>query len=127
MELVWPSCICGYHVNGENWTAVLGEELNCEREIGNVVDRYAVVVKKPDMGETVGHLPKRISRMCSSFLQQGYALTATVTGRRRYSSDLVQGGLEIPCNLRFVGDEKAIIKLTRVLKLRKCLKHLMHK
>ena len=55
MELVWPSCIRGYHVYGENWTAVLGEELNCEREIGNMVDRYAVAVKKPDMGETVGH------------------------------------------------------------------------
>ena len=76
MELVWPSCIRGYHVYGENWTAVLGEELNCEREIGNVVDRYAVAV------ETVGQVPKRISRMCSSFLQQDYALTATVTGRR---------------------------------------------
>ena len=126
MELVWPSCIRGYHVYGENWTAVLGEELNCEMETGNVVDRYAVGVKKPDTGETVGHVPKRISRMCSLFLQ-GYALTATVTGRRRYSSDLVQGGLEIPCNLQFVGDEKAIIKLKRVLKLRKCLKHLMHK
>ena len=119
MELVWPSCIHGYHVYGEKWTAVLGEELNCEREIGNVVDRYAVAVKKPDMGETVGHVPKRISRMCSSFLQQGYALTATVTGQHRYSSDLVQGGLEISCNLRFVGDEKAIIKLKRVLKITK--------
>ena len=70
-----------------------------------VSDPSAVAVKKPDTGETVGHVPKKISRLCSSFLQQGYALTATVTGRRRYSSDLVQGGLEIPCDLRFVGDE----------------------
>ena len=95
MELVRPSCIHGYHVYGENWTAVLGEELNCEKEIGNVVDQYAVAVKKPDTAETVGHVPKRISRMCISFLQQGYALTATVTGRHRYSSGLVQGGLDI--------------------------------
>ena len=126
MEFVLPSCVRGYHVYGEDWIAVLGEELNCYREIGNVVDRYAVAVTK-DSGETVGHLPKKISRICSLFLQQGYALTATVTGRRRYSSDLIQGGLEIPCDLRFVGDEKAIIKLKRVLKLQKRLKHLMHK
>ena len=80
--------IRGYHVYGENWTAVLGEELNCEREMGNLVDRYAVAVKKLDTGETISHVPKKISRMCSLFLQQGYALTATVTGRRRYLSDL---------------------------------------
>ena len=53
MEVAWPSHICGYHVYGENQTAVLGEELNCEREIGNVVDRYAVAIKKPYTGETV--------------------------------------------------------------------------
>ena len=126
MEFVLLSCVRGYHVYGEEWIAVLGEELFCEWEIGNVVDRYTVAVKK-DSGETVGHVPKKISRICSSFLQQGYVLTATVTGRRRYSSDLVQGGLEIPCDLRFVGDEKGIIKLKRVFKLQKHLKHLIHK
>ena len=51
----------------EIWTAVFGEEFNTEREIGNIVDRYAVAVKKYS-GETVGHLPKRISRMCSMFI-----------------------------------------------------------
>ena len=45
-----------------------------------MVDRYAVAVKKPNTEETVGPNPKRISQMCSSFLQQDYALTATVTG-----------------------------------------------
>ena len=54
------SCIRGYHVYSENWTAALGEELFCERDIGNVIDRYAVAVKK-DSGETVGHLPQKIS------------------------------------------------------------------
>ena len=63
-----------------------------------MVDQYDVAVKKKT-GETVGHMPKRVSRMHSSFLQQGYALNATVTGRRRYLSDLVQGGLESLCNL----------------------------
>ena len=67
------SCVRGYHVYGEDWIAVLGEYLSCEREIGNVVNRYAVAIinLKKDSGETVGHVPK-IS--CSSFLQQGYAL-----------------------------------------------------
>ena len=48
------SKIRGYHVYGKHWTTVLGEQLASEREIGNMVDRYAVAVKK-DGGETVGH------------------------------------------------------------------------
>ena len=46
-------CVCKYHVYGEHWTAFLGEELTCQREIGNVLDRYAIAVKK-DTGEIVG-------------------------------------------------------------------------
>ena len=76
---------------GEHWTAFLGEELTCQQEIG---DRYAIAVKK-DIGETVGHVPKKISRICSSFLQHGGTITAIVTGHQRYSSDVVQRGLEI--------------------------------
>ena len=88
MELVVSSCVRGYHVYGEVWTTFMGEQLFCEQEIGNVVDRYAVAVKN-DSGVTVRHLPQRISRVCSMFVQKGGGITATVTGHRRYSSDLV--------------------------------------
>ena len=80
MELIILSCICGYHVYGEIWIAVLGEQLFSEREIGNVVDRYAVAVKN-NSGITVGHLPQKISRISSIFLMGGGTITATVTGR----------------------------------------------
>ena len=40
----------------------------CEREPGNVVDRYAMAVKK-DSDVTIGHLPRKISIMCSIFTQ----------------------------------------------------------
>ena len=46
MELIMSSCVRGYHVYGEIWTATLGEELFCSPEVGNVVDRYAVAVEK---------------------------------------------------------------------------------
>ena len=82
----------------EIWTAVLGEVLITERELHNVADCYAVAVKKHS-GETVGHLPRKISRLCSMFIDQGGDITCVVTGNRRYSSDLAQGGLEIPCSI----------------------------
>ena len=62
----------------------------------------------------IGHLPKRISKICSLFLRRGGSITCTVTGGRRYSGDL--GGLEIPCTLLFKSKGKEIQKL-RCLKL----------
>ena len=51
----------------------------------------------------------------------GGTITATVTGRRRYSSDLAQEELEIPCNLKFSGEEEKISKLKKVLRQKKKL------
>ena len=74
---------------------------------------------KKDSGETVGHLPKKISRMCSMFIQEGREIMCTVIGNRRYSSDLVQVGLEIPCTLLFCREEKYIQKLKKLMYLNK--------
>ena len=113
MEFSVSSCIRGYHVYGITWTAVLGEQLLCDREPANVVDRYAVAAKKPGTSAIVGHLLKKISRRCSMFILRGGTVRATVTGRRRYSSDLAQGGLEISCKLTFRGEPKEIHKLRK--------------
>ena len=81
----------------------------------NVDDTYAVSIKKGDV--IVGYVPKKPLCLCSLFLQQGSAICCEVTGLRCYSSDLPQGGLEIPCNIVFKGHLKEIDKLKKVLKL----------
>ena len=53
----------------EIWIATLRELLICQREIGNVVDRYAVAVKN-DMRITVGRLPRKIFQLCSIFIEE---------------------------------------------------------
>ena len=103
------SNIRGYHVYKDVWEAAIGEVLVCEREPRNAEDRYAVAVKKD--GTIVGHLPRNLSRVCSLFIRRGGMIQCTVTGRRRYSADLPQGGLEIPCFLLFKGSTKEIQKL----------------
>ena len=108
MEFCFQTCVHGYHVYGEHWTAFLGEQLICQREVGNVANQYAVAVKK-DSSEAVEYVPKKISRIRSMFLQ--HSIIITVTGHQRYWSYLVQGGLEIPCNVRCFGKEKFIVKL----------------
>ena len=40
------SCVRGYHIYKELWDAVVGEELECQRERGNGTDLYAVAVIK---------------------------------------------------------------------------------
>ena len=57
------SCVRGYHIYRELWDAVVGEELECQRERGNATDMYAVAVIKDCT--IVGHLPRKISRICS--------------------------------------------------------------
>ena len=49
------SFVKGYHEYKSIWTRKIGEMLLTEREPGNMVDKYAVCVKKEN--EIVGHLP----------------------------------------------------------------------
>ena len=109
------SCIRGYHVYRKDWNPVIEEMLECEKEITNNQDRYAVAVKRN--GTIVGHLPRKIARVCSLFLRRGGSISCRVTGGRQYSSDLPQGGLEIPCILTFNGNIQDLEKITELLQL----------
>ena len=90
----------------------MNEELSCRREEGNISDPYAVAFIKS--GVIVGHVPCQISAACNLFIQRGGAVMCKVTGPRHYSSDLPQGGLEVPCRLVFRGTSKLITKLSRL-------------
>ena len=109
--------IHGHHVYKEIWDPVNGKELTCEREIGNSSDPLAVAVMKRLHGEdnVVGHLPRRISPLCSAFLRRGGTIKCIVDGHRRYSEDLPQGGLEVPCKLVFEIEDLQVCKKTEDL------------
>ena len=100
------SAIRGYHVYKEVWDAAIGEELLCRRETGNPNDLYAVSVVRGTDNTTVDHVPRKISVVRSLFLRKGGTIQCQVTEKRRFSADLPQGGLEIPCMLTFMGDQK---------------------
>ena len=104
----------GYHYYKAIWEAAIdGEVLSCEREVGNVHDTFAVSVKKD--GIVVGHCPRKISSLCSIFIRRGGSITCQVNGNRRYSQDLPQGGLEVPCILTFRTSKKAELDKTERL------------
>ena len=102
-----------YHVYKTIWNAILGEILKFRRDRDNEKDWYAAGVFQNEV--LVGHLPKKYSRVCAIFFDKGGQIHCTVVGRRQYSSDLVQGGLEIPCSLTFTSSKATIKKLAKFL------------
>ena len=113
-ELEIPCCVRDYHVYRDIREAAIGEVLVCQREPTNSTNRYAVAVIKS--AEIIGHLPRKLSKVCSLVLRRGGSIRSTVTGHMRYLSDLLQGWLEVPCTLLFTGDAKEVKKLKRLLK-----------
>ena len=63
----------------------------------------------------MGHVPRNISSVCSVFLLRGGVIECKVTGPKRYSVDLPQGGLELPCILTFIGSCEKISKIKKIL------------
>ena len=106
-------CVRCYHVYQKSWEAVIGKELDCKREPSNLKDWYAVAVIRD--GNVVGHLPRKFSLACYLFIGRGGRVRCEVTNKRRYSLDLPQGGLEIPCCLKVSGQAKEVKKLLRVM------------
>ena len=103
MEYVVDSCIRGHHIYKEVWSPFVDEELIWE---GNNHDPYAVAAMKGEL--IVGHVSRKISATCSLLLRRNGLITARVTDSRQYSRDLPQGGLEVPCVLKFIGEAKYV-------------------
>ena len=103
----------GYHVYKDRWEPFIGEVLNCERELTNAHDLYSVAAVHQSKG-TVGHLPRTISKVCSSFINRGGSIQVEVTARRQ-RSDLPQGGLDVPCTITFTGEKTLVTKCKKVV------------
>ena len=76
VSVVVEAIVRGYHVYKTIWDADIGEELHCQRETGNPRDPFAVAVIRASV--TVGHVPKKISSICSVFLRRGGYITRWV-------------------------------------------------
>jgi len=95
-----------YHEYKHIWESPSpADHLFCQREIGSPHNTHAVAIKGSVAGDgtvaTVGHVPRKISTICSIFIRREGSIICVVNGMRCYSADLPQGGLEIPCVLKF--------------------------
>ena len=103
-------CIRGCHIyNWTQWTAEIGSILTSEPEKrpgALVEDRCASAIISNN--QTVGHVPKFLSKLTFFFLKHGGTLTVQVTGERRYSFDLAQGGMEITPEFIYKSEKKEL-------------------
>ena len=67
-------------------------------ERDNPFDLFAIAIKKTT-GEIVGHLPMNISRVTKYLMDRGARFTVALSSSQCCVSPLVQGGLEIPCEV----------------------------
>lgn len=111
--LVMNSAVRGYHVYAAVWEPEVGDTFLGQSEMDNAHDHYAVATfRTGDTEEIVGHLPREFSRIAYYFLLHGGTIQGIVTGKRIHSWNA--GGMEIWCELWFIGVRKHVEKLRRI-------------
>ena len=66
------SCMRGHHIE----RPVLGKELKCQIEEGNVKDRYAVAILRENI--VVGHIPRKITAGCYLFIKRNVSINCVI-------------------------------------------------
>ena len=111
--------IMGYHVYKADWTPFVGEKLTGVIESTNLMDKYAVAVKRSDES-IVGHLPLgksgKFAKTIFYFLKanEKHSCVINVLGKAINAGDGL--GMKVPCRLLFFAEEKYI----NVLKEKLC-------
>ena len=106
-------CIKRYHIYQTQWNAGIGSRLTTAPETrprALAEDKYAITVM--NNGKTVGYVKRFLKKLTFFSLKHGGKLHITVTGPRRYSVYLKQGGLEIPADFCFTSlNEKLLLQM----------------
>ena len=95
-ELEVECCVRGHHVYESNLDAKAESKLKpCHEKRPSVLveDKYAMALKFNVT--TVDHVPKLLSKITYFFLKLRGDLVVKITGQRRYSRGLDQGGMEL--------------------------------
>ena len=106
--------IRGYHSYLLNHELTLGEVCTVESDPNGLVHHiYCMKLVAPN-GQTVGHVPKFMSKLCFLFTQDGGELDGEIIGKRFNAGTGL--GVEVPIELRFVGNQKHLQKLSPKIK-----------
>ena len=109
-DMIVKSFVKGYHAYKDLQKPFINEELTTAMELDNVVDKYAVCVKKNNV--IVGHLPLgkdgRFGKMIFYFLRADrYAECKVIINGK--AGNLGDGeGMQVPCLLKISGTKNML-------------------
>ena len=111
--------LSGFHVYKAIWELKVSEKLACSHEENNRDDPFTIKTCQLDSGKIVGHLPMELSRISKFILDRGAKIEVKLRETHYRRSPVVQGGLEIPCDLviRMPNTMKSAESLKKYLKL----------
>ena len=99
-NIIFSATVRGF-VCKASWKSKEDELLECSHEKDNPYDSFSIKVFKPDSpAEIVGHLPMEISRITKFIIDRGAQVAVKIRGRHYRRSPLVQGELEVPCEIK---------------------------
>ena len=97
-KFMFSAAVRGFHFFKRDWVPTECEKLICTHERNNPFDDFAIKTVKSS-GQTVGHLPMELSRITKFLIDRGAKVEAQLSSTNYRRSPLIQGGLEIPCNV----------------------------
>ena len=97
-----------FHVYKAIWEPNDSEVLTCSHEENNPHDPFVIKTCQIDSGKIVGHIPMELFRIRKFILDRGAKIKVKLRQTHYRRSPLVQGGLEIPCDL--------VVRMTNTMK-----------
>ena len=100
-NIIFSAAVRVLYIYKASWRPKEDELLECSHEKYNPYDSCSIKVLKLDSpAEIVGHLPMEISRITKFIIDRGAQVAVKICGRHYRRSPLIQGGLEVPCEIK---------------------------
>ena len=100
-NIILNAAVRGFRVYKASWKPKEDELLECSHGKDNPYDSFSIKVFKPDSpAEIVGHLPMEISRITKVIINRGAQVAVKILARHYRGNPLVQGGLEVHCEIK---------------------------
>ena len=100
-NIIFSPAVRDFPVYKASWKAKEDELLEFSHEKDNPYDSFSIKVSKPDSpAEIAGHLPMEICQITKFIINRGAQVAVKIRGRHYRRSRLVQGGLEVPFEIK---------------------------
>ena len=110
--------VMGFHVYKTSWNPYVGEELRAVMQPNNLMDKFAVVVERNELG-VVGHLPLgkfgKFAKTIFYFLKANQPNSCNVIVRGKTVNEGDGKGMKVPSRLLFSAEERFINVLQKQL------------